>query len=227
VPIPDTDLDGDGRADLVVWRPDTGTWSWRTSTSGFSGAASAQWGAAGDIPIFASGSRIDPGAAGPGSTFVAPGASREPGVVSSQAPPANPAALVAEDAGDRIDLALDGVGHLAVNPSGQGPTVALGFGGSADNVPRHAATNSGGPGLDLGAQALALAVGGPAAARLSPTPTVSPRRRPVLGTPGRRRAVSIPVVPGASASPRALSGSSGAGRRPIEATRRRVLNLTE
>ena len=29
------DIDGDGGADLVIWRPGTGTWFWLTSSSGY------------------------------------------------------------------------------------------------------------------------------------------------------------------------------------------------
>jgi len=49
------DMDGDGRADLCVWRPAIGTWFWLSSSSGYSAALAGarQWGsqAAGDIPI--------------------------------------------------------------------------------------------------------------------------------------------------------------------------------
>jgi hypothetical protein len=49
------DVDGDGRADLLVWRASTGTWYWLTSTSSYAyGAArTAQWGNAafGDVPL--------------------------------------------------------------------------------------------------------------------------------------------------------------------------------
>lgn len=51
------DLDGDGKDDIVCWRPGTGTWSWLTSSSGFAPASaqSKQWGstATGDIPLLA------------------------------------------------------------------------------------------------------------------------------------------------------------------------------
>ena len=40
------DLDGDGRDDLVLWRPSTGTWSWLTSSSSFTSGSSVQWGSA-------------------------------------------------------------------------------------------------------------------------------------------------------------------------------------
>jgi hypothetical protein len=47
------DLDGDGIADLIVWRASTGTWYWLTSSSGYSYAAarSTPWGAPGDVPM--------------------------------------------------------------------------------------------------------------------------------------------------------------------------------
>jgi hypothetical protein len=48
------DLDGDGRSDMIVWRPGTGTWHWLPSTSGYAYAAARakQWGnaALGDQP---------------------------------------------------------------------------------------------------------------------------------------------------------------------------------
>jgi hypothetical protein len=51
------DMDGDGRADLVLWRPATGTWHWLTSSSGYSPeeAQSKQWGtsAMADVPLLA------------------------------------------------------------------------------------------------------------------------------------------------------------------------------
>ena len=49
------DIDGDGKADLIVWRASTGTWYWLTSSSGYSYAAAGgkQWGnqSLGDVPL--------------------------------------------------------------------------------------------------------------------------------------------------------------------------------
>src|SRR4051812_22176942 len=48
-----TDMDGDGKGDLPVWRASTGTWYWLTSRSNYTVSASFQWGNAslGDVPI--------------------------------------------------------------------------------------------------------------------------------------------------------------------------------
>ena len=45
------DIDGDGKADLVVWRASTGTWYWLTSSSGYIAQGQRQWGAPGDMPL--------------------------------------------------------------------------------------------------------------------------------------------------------------------------------
>jgi hypothetical protein len=47
------DFDGDGRADVSVWRPGDGTFYWLTSTTSFTGVGLKQWGAAwlGDMPM--------------------------------------------------------------------------------------------------------------------------------------------------------------------------------
>jgi hypothetical protein len=49
------DVDGDGKADLIVWRASSGTWFWLTSSSGYNYnmAGSKQWGnqSLGDVPL--------------------------------------------------------------------------------------------------------------------------------------------------------------------------------
>jgi hypothetical protein len=43
------DLDGDGRADLTVWRASTGTWLWLTSSSGYAAQGQQQWGSSSQL----------------------------------------------------------------------------------------------------------------------------------------------------------------------------------
>ena len=45
------ELDGDGRAELIVWRPDSGVWFWLNSSSAYTSQAQVAWGASGDIPM--------------------------------------------------------------------------------------------------------------------------------------------------------------------------------
>jgi hypothetical protein len=45
------DYDGDGRSDLVIWRPSDGTWYLRESSSDFSNVRAIQWGLSSDQPL--------------------------------------------------------------------------------------------------------------------------------------------------------------------------------
>jgi FG-GAP-like repeat len=45
------DFDGDGKTDLTVYRPSTGTWFLLQSTTGFGSGAVYTWGSPGDIPV--------------------------------------------------------------------------------------------------------------------------------------------------------------------------------
>ena len=52
VPVP-ADFDADGRADIAVWRPDTGQWFIRYSSAGydFNKSMVYKWGKLGDVPV--------------------------------------------------------------------------------------------------------------------------------------------------------------------------------
>jgi VCBS repeat-containing protein len=161
--------------------------------------------------------------------------------------------LVGDYDGDgKTDIAVYGYGRFAFNPSSGGPTRFFGFGGPED-VPLNLAeafrrpaggatvirtqgtplaaggrlvvSSPGGAVLDFGAQALALAAGGPtAAARTAsvPSPVASSPRPPVLGPPRRKPPAAL-LDPTASPAPprvRAVEssgddrGESGTTRRP-------------
>ena len=45
------EYDGDGKTDLAVYRPSTGTWFIRHSSTGYATSASYQWGLSTDVPV--------------------------------------------------------------------------------------------------------------------------------------------------------------------------------
>ena len=45
------DFDGDGRADITVFRPSTGQWFWITSGSSYRSGFATTWGGQGDVPL--------------------------------------------------------------------------------------------------------------------------------------------------------------------------------
>ena len=45
------DYDGDGKTDLMIYRPSIGTWYVSTSSTGFSKGAGYQWGSPTDVPL--------------------------------------------------------------------------------------------------------------------------------------------------------------------------------
>ena len=44
-------VDGDGKSDIALFRPSTGTWFTKTSTTGYAGFSSQQFGLPGDVPV--------------------------------------------------------------------------------------------------------------------------------------------------------------------------------
>jgi endonuclease/exonuclease/phosphatase family metal-dependent hydrolase len=93
------DFDRDGRADLTVWRPATGTWFWLTAASRFSTAASGArvWGGLGDVPVISITFRNT----GHGSALAAPAAPK-PTPAPTAAPAPTPAPTAPTSSGAQL-----------------------------------------------------------------------------------------------------------------------------
>jgi len=106
------DADGDGRADMTVFRPLGGMWFTLTSSSGYTGGTSNQWGLSGDVPVpgdYDGDRRMDLAVYRPGGNFwfLRFSASGFAGTRSVQWGVANDVPVPADYDGDgRIDIAV-------------------------------------------------------------------------------------------------------------------------